>query len=81
MKNGEYRPLRLGPESDKNESFQRVVPAMTWMAASVTQPDSYTLVGCTVSPGFVFSDFEMGDQKKLVLQYPQHRGIIKKFTG
>jgi predicted cupin superfamily sugar epimerase len=80
MRNGEYRSMKLGRELEKNESFQIVVPALTWMAASVNQPDSFSLMGCTVSPGFEFSDFELADQKKLILEFPQHREIIKKFT-
>jgi predicted cupin superfamily sugar epimerase len=34
-----------------------VVPAFEWQAARSTGP--YTLVGCTVGPGFDFADFRM----------------------
>ena len=34
-----------------------VVPAGCWQAARTT--GDYTLVGCTVAPGFEFSDFQM----------------------
>ncbi|HJY63685.1 MAG TPA: cupin domain-containing protein [Ignavibacteria bacterium] len=43
-------------------------------------PDSFALVGCTVSPGFHFDDFEMGEREKLISLYPQHKSIITKFT-
>ena len=36
-----------------------VVAAGEWQAARTT--GAYTLVGCTVGPGFDFSDFEMLD--------------------
>ena len=39
-----------------------VVPAGEWQAARTA--GAYTLVGCTVGPGFDFSDFEMLDQRK-----------------
>jgi uncharacterized protein len=38
-----------------------VITAGEWQAARTT--GSYTLVGCTVGPGFDFSDFEMLDQR------------------
>ena len=39
----------------------QVITAGEWQAARTT--GSYTLVGCTVGPGFDFSDFEMLDQR------------------
>ena len=47
----------LGPEIEKDRLPQRVVPPGAWqMARSL---GDYTLVGCTVAPGFEFSKFEM----------------------
>lgn len=46
----------LGPVADHRMPVQ-VVPAGAWQAARST--GSYTLVGCTVGPGFEFADFEM----------------------
>ena len=43
----------LGPD----EAPVRCVPATWWQAARSLGP--YTLVGCTVGPGFEFSDFEL----------------------
>ena len=48
----------LGPVGDNREPV-RVVIAGEWQAARSTGP--YTLVGCTVGPGFEFADFEMLD--------------------
>jgi predicted cupin superfamily sugar epimerase len=36
---------------------QRLVPAHAWQAASST--GAFTLVGCTVTPGFEFSGFRL----------------------
>ena len=38
-----------------------VIPAGRWQAARTS--GSYTLVGCTVGPGFDFADFEMLDRR------------------
>jgi predicted cupin superfamily sugar epimerase len=47
---------RLGPVADETQPVH-VVLAGEWQAARPI--GAYTLVGCTVGPGFEFSDFEM----------------------
>jgi hypothetical protein len=47
----------LGPDIDAAQAPQIVVPAGEWQAARSL--GDYTLVGCTVAPGFEFSHFEM----------------------
>ncbi|CAM3552718.1 DUF985 domain-containing protein [Bordetella sputigena] len=58
--------------------FQAVVPAGCWFAAERARPDRYTLAGCTVAPGFEFSDFELADVDKLALEYPAHRALVAR---
>lgn len=47
----------LGPNIDEAQVPQLVVPPGAWQAARSL--GDYTLVGCTVAPGFEFSKFEM----------------------
>ena len=47
----------LGADLDAGQRPQVVVPTQAWQAAVST--GEWTLVGCTVSPGFDFSAFEM----------------------
>ena len=47
----------LGPDIDEAQAPQIVVPANVWQAAK--SMGDYTLVGCTVAPGFDFAHFEM----------------------
>lgn len=47
----------LGPDIDEAQVPQLVVPPSQWQAARSL--GDYTLVGCTVAPGFEFSKFEM----------------------
>ena len=49
----------LGPDVAKGEAPQIVVPKGEWQAARSL--GDYTLVGCTVAPGFEFSGFEMAE--------------------
>jgi len=48
--------VRLGPDLVAGERPQAVVPARAWQSAETT--GDWTLVGCTVAPGFEFSGFE-----------------------
>ncbi len=50
------RQLRLGSVGNETRPSV-VVPAGTWQAARTT--GAYTLVGCTVGPGFEFADFSL----------------------
>ena len=49
--------LRLGPDVLGDEVVQAVVPAGWWQAARPL--GAWTLVSCTVSPGFRFEGFEL----------------------
>ena len=75
---GNHSSVRLGKDPDAGEVFQAVVPAGTWFGAVPTAP--YSLVGCTVSPGFDFDDFELADRETLLREYPRHREIILRLT-
>jgi predicted cupin superfamily sugar epimerase len=54
---GGLRSMRLGPDLVSGEIPQAIVPARAWQAAETT--GDWTLVGCTVAPGFDFSTFEL----------------------
>jgi len=49
----------LGPDIDEAQLPQLVVPPGEWQAARSL--GEYTLVGCTVAPGFDFAHFEMAE--------------------
>jgi predicted cupin superfamily sugar epimerase len=49
--------VRLGPDLVAGERPQTAVPAGTWQSAESL--GEWTLVGCTVAPGFCFSGFEL----------------------
>jgi predicted cupin superfamily sugar epimerase len=54
---GMQHAVRLGPDIASGERPQAIVPAHAWQTAETT--GDWTLVGCTVSPGFEFARFEM----------------------
>lgn len=49
----------LGPELESCQYPQLVVPPHHWQSARST--GEYTLVGCTVSPGFLFDGFKLAE--------------------
>jgi predicted cupin superfamily sugar epimerase len=54
--NGE-RSIKLGADLVAGEVPQAIVPAHAWQTAEST--GDWTLVGCTVAPGFEFAKFEL----------------------
>jgi len=51
------RVVTLGPDLAAGAVPQAIVPARAWQAAEST--GDWTLVGCTVAPGFDFATFEL----------------------
>jgi len=54
---GGQRSIKLGADFAAGEVPQGIVPAHAWQAAE--SRGNWTLVGCTVAPGFEFSKFEL----------------------
>ena len=77
---GEYSQVEIGRDIEKGEVPQFVIPGGTWFAAEVISENDFTLVGCTVSPGFDYRDFELPGRNRLISEYPHHIGLIKRFT-
>ena len=76
----------IGNEPARNEVFQDVVPAYDWFAGEVEvlgggdPSGGYVLVGCSVSPGFQFSEFELADGDDLARRWPEHADLVKRLS-
>ncbi|CAL2082722.1 cupin domain-containing protein [Tenacibaculum sp. 190524A02b] len=70
----------IGNDFSKGEVPQFVVPGGYWFGAEVVEKDSFSLVGCTVSPGFSFDDFVLKSKKELLELFPNQEAIITKLT-
>ncbi len=77
---GKLQHVQLGTDIDKGEQPQVLIKHGVWFGAKVNQEHSYTLISCTVAPGFDFEDFELATQRQLIADYPQHREIIELLT-
>ena len=76
--NGELKIISLGNDFKQGQSFQYVVPANCWFASRPAPGSGYCFVGCTVSPGFEFEDFELASAAELAAIYPEHKKIIEQ---
>jgi predicted cupin superfamily sugar epimerase len=77
---GRGEKLLLGNQLEKGFRFQQVVPAGVWFASKPVNDNDFALSGCTVSPGFNFEDFEMGEASHLKSTYPQHKQWIDELS-
>ena len=63
---GQTRTSRLGLDLAAGDTPQHVVPAGRWFAAEPAGDAPWSLVSCTVAPGFVFEDFELASPRQLL---------------
>jgi predicted cupin superfamily sugar epimerase len=68
----------LGADLAAGAIPQHVIPAGAWFGALPT--GRFTLVGCTVAPGFDFGDFELAEAAPLLAAFPQHAAWIRRLT-
>lgn len=76
---GLHRSVRLGDDVLAGDVPQHVVLAGVWQAATPLG-QRYSLVGCTVAPGFDFADFEMPSRADLLARYPACSTLIESVT-
>lgn len=77
---GDYREMKVGLDIENGEMPQAIVPKNSIFGSSVIEKGTYSLVGCMVSPGFDFADFELFTQEELLVTYPQYEKVIKKLA-
>lgn len=73
---GTYEETHLGLGA--GEKLQHTVKAGVIFGSTVEK--GFSLVSCTVVPGFDFSDFRLFTQEELLNSFPQHEDIIKKLA-
>ncbi|SEU30892.1 MULTISPECIES: cupin domain-containing protein [Stigmatella] len=75
---GGLEQVVLGREVARGERPQVVIPAGVLQAA--VPQGAYTLVGCTVAPGFDFADWEMPSREALVARHPEHAEVLRRLS-
>ncbi|SRR5690554_3693637 len=77
---GEHSTHIIGKDLEKGEVPQYIVSGGCWFGAEVINENHFSLVGCTVSPGFSFEDFELIPRKDLIALYPHNKDVITYLT-
>ena len=78
---GKLEIRKVGADISKGENFQSTINAGSWFAAEIVDKKNFALIGCTVSPGFDFNDFELAKKDELLKQFPDHSEIINRLTN
>ena len=77
---GSSAVFTLGTDLAAGQQAQLVVPAGTWQGARLIGDGEFALLGCTVTPGFDFSDYRSGSYDELAAHWPAEAERIKKLT-
>lgn len=70
----------LGRDLARGQQFALVIPGGSWFALRCEVAGGFSLIGCTVAPGFDFEDFTLDDRAMLLDRFPQHAQLIREMT-
>jgi predicted cupin superfamily sugar epimerase len=77
---GSSRTVILGSDLAAGMTPQAVVPKYVWQGSRLVPGGQVALLGCTVSPGFDYSDYERAGCEQLVRGWPRERELIEALT-
>jgi hypothetical protein len=77
---GSGKRVLIGTDIEAGMVPQLVVPHEVWQGARLVPGGEFALMGCTVSPGFEYADYESGSRKLLSEAYPEHKDMICALT-
>ena len=75
---GSHRVVTIGTEIGRGMRPQVVVPRGVWQGTRLLSGGKVALLGCTVSPGFEYDDYESGRRAELVREWPAARERIEE---
>jgi predicted cupin superfamily sugar epimerase len=78
---GEHEIVLLGKDLARGERPQVVVPGGVWQGSKLASGGEFALLGCTMSPGFDYADYEHGRRAELMAQYPAAAARISQLTS
>lgn len=80
LQNKMLKTITVGNSIANGEMPQVLITANTWFAVKIKNETGFSLVSCTVAPGFDFMDFELAKRDELVQQFPDQKNIIDEYT-
>jgi len=77
---GEGEVVRLGTDLEGGMKPQLLVPQGVWQGSRLIAGGEVALLGCTVSPGFDYADYEQGMRDRLTAEDPAFAEMIRDLT-
>lgn len=76
---GKPHEIILGQEIISGQKLQFNVPGGSWFGATPVKGGAYSLVGCTVAPGFCMGELLLGESRDLIGRFPAASRVIREF--
>ncbi len=77
---GTSQTITIGPDLAGGQRPQVVVRGGVWQGSRLAPGGNFALLGTTMSPGFDYADFQIGDRAQLSAQYPGVAEMIQNYT-
>jgi predicted cupin superfamily sugar epimerase len=77
---GTGRTIVIGNDLAAGHTPQVVVKREVWQGARLMDRGSWALLGCTVSPGFEYEDYDTGEREELIANWPAFATKIVALT-
>jgi hypothetical protein len=77
---GRGRVVRISNRLADEERPQLVVPRGVWQGSRLAPGGEWALLGCSVSPGFEFEDYETATRDELCAGWPVFRELLRELT-
>jgi predicted cupin superfamily sugar epimerase len=77
---GRTERVILGPDVFAGQRVQFVAPADVWQGSHLCEGGRCALLGTTMAPGYIDSDYTGGERADLVSQYPDEAALIRRLT-
>ena len=77
---GKVEMTILGSDLARGEVLQKAVAAGRWFGARPRPGAGWSLLGCSVAPGFDFADFALGRRSDLLAAFPSAQAEILALT-
>ena len=80
LPDGSSPTVTLGSDLANGQRPQAVVHGGAWQGCRLAPGGKFALMGTTMSPGFDYADFQIGDREQLMAQYPGVAEMIRQYT-
>jgi uncharacterized protein len=77
---GSGEMVLIGNDLLRGQKPQVVVERGVWQGSRLVEGGQWALLGCTVSPGFEFEDYEPGERTELTSGWPKFAAQIAALT-